>query len=112
MLLKILVTLYVGVRTDSNDYHACDMDDLKHAEKGDEMEYRPTGVRTFSTMYKEVWRTNCNEAFINFTDFLLRETPKELSDFVNFDSLIRWAKKDPKRITWLLEKGYIEKVER
>ena len=29
----------------------------------------------------------------------------------HFKSFIKWAEEDPRRITWLIEKGFIEKVE-
>ena len=84
--------------------------DLKHAEKGDEMEYKEGRRTSIINVYENLGDT-CEDVYKHFADLLWTLQMDSVSDTFNFDSLIAWAEKDHKRITWLLEKGYIEKVE-
>ena len=70
-----------------------------------------TKRRAYVGVYGEVIKDGCSETVKHYTDLIYTLQPLDLNSTISFDHLIAWAKHDPKRITWLLEKGYIEKVE-
>lgn len=82
----------------------------------DEMPDKPkynetTRSRQLSTFYMDISRSKCKELFEQFGDMLWFLKPLYLSDVVPFDKMLEWAEQDPRRIKWLIEKGYIEEVQ-
>ena len=82
--------------------------DLKHAEKGDEMEYKALTIPTWKRLLVS-GDTKCGEFCEEYGKLLAFMKPNTLTQTIYFNDLITWAEQDPKRIKWLLEKGYIEK---
>ena len=99
------------------DFKVGDRGRVKHAykyEEGEgEMEYKwLKGISvTINEMYTDVVKTACAEAYKHFGEMLYALDIKRMDDCVLITDLIHWAKLDKERINWLLEKGYIEKVE-
>jgi len=56
-------------------------------------------------------RAKCDEWIGHLTNLIQSFIPMHLGDIIPIEALIVWAEQDPKRIKWLLEKGYIEEVQ-
>lgn len=96
-------------------FHSKDLELIKEDDKMDEnkIKYKSTPKRrTFKTVYNEnIATSDCKDLFRHFADMLVFIRPTNLTDTVAFDKMISWAEKDSKRVVWLIENGYIEKIE-
>ena len=68
-------------------------------------------LTTLTTLYFVAVNDSCSEVLTHYNDMVSTIKPRTTEVMIDLDKLIEWAEKDPNRITWLLEKGYIEKVE-
>ena len=87
----------------------------KWQPKEEPMKYRvlkeisPTTLGNHSTSCGDFWREFYSLMGV-FDGGWFRACPS-VDIHPVFDRIIKWAEEDPKRIAWLIEKGFIEKVE-
>jgi len=74
-----------------------------------EAKYQTIKMIRASQLYEQ-HKHECPEFFTHFASLLHDLKPSHIDGYFKQDSFISWAEQDPRRIKWLLEKGYIKEV--
>ena len=77
--------------------------------QGETVKYRVKGNITIDLLYREN-KNECRNFYKHLAELMYHLKPKQIRSHLDQGELLGWVQRDSERLSWALEKGYIEKV--